>query len=303
MSTYTGLGWSTGSARDITYSATYSASGSGSYLAVYGWVNSPQAEYYVVESYGSYNPCGSATNQGTVQSDGGTYTMCTDTRTNEPSITGTSTFTQYWSVRQSQRTSGTVTMANHFNAWAKFGFGSDYNFQVLAVEAFSGSGTASVTVGGSGSSSGGSSAAPSGGASAAPSGAAPSGAAPSGAAPSGAAPVSSYVAPSGAAPSGAAPSGAAPSGAAPSGAAPSGAAPSGAAPVSSYVAPAGSATSVPAFSSAPAASAPASSAAPTGVSHETFQRNDPNANHFTVRRPILPCISNSSNTALQFSKR
>ncbi|KAK5174819.1 uncharacterized protein LTR77_001902 [Saxophila tyrrhenica] len=147
-----GLGWTTGTARDITYDATYSASGSGSYLAVYGWVNEPQAEYYVVESYGSYDPCSGsgATSQGTIESDGGTYTMCTDTRTNQPSITGTSTFTQYWSVRQSQRTSGTVTMANHFQAWAKFGFGnSDFNFQVMAVEAFSGAGTASVTVGGS----------------------------------------------------------------------------------------------------------------------------------------------------------
>ena len=78
---------------------------------------------------------------------GGTYLVCTDTRTNQPSITGTSTFTQYFSVRQSQRTSGTVTTGNHFNYWAKYGFGnSNFNFQVMAVEAFSGSGSASVTV-------------------------------------------------------------------------------------------------------------------------------------------------------------
>jgi endo-1,4-beta-xylanase len=86
------------------------------------------------------------TQLGTITSDGSTYTLCTDTRTNQPSITGTSTFTQYWSVRQNKRTSGTVTTANHFNAWAKHGFGSSYNFQVLAVEAFSGSGSASITV-------------------------------------------------------------------------------------------------------------------------------------------------------------
>jgi len=142
-----GLGWTTGSSNSITYSADYSASGSGSYLSVYGWVNSPQAEYYIVEDYGDYNPCSSATSLGTVSSDGGTYQVCTDTRTNEPSITGTSTFTQFFSVRESTRTSGTVTVANHFNFWAQHGFGnSDFNYQVVAVEAWSGDGSASVTI-------------------------------------------------------------------------------------------------------------------------------------------------------------
>ena len=167
--------------------------------------------------------------------------MCTDTRTNQPSITGTSTFTQYWSVRQSQRTSGTVTMANHFEAWAKFGFGSDYNFQVFAVEAFSGSGTASVTVGGSASSGG----SPSGSAVASAPAASGSAPAASGAAPSGA-PVSSAAPVASGAPVFSTPAGSA------------------SAPVFS-VAPTSSAA--PVFS-APAGSAPASSAAsvPTGVS-------------------------------------
>lgn len=44
-----GLGWSTGAARAITYSANYQASGSGSYLSVYGWINQPQIEYYIVD--------------------------------------------------------------------------------------------------------------------------------------------------------------------------------------------------------------------------------------------------------------
>ncbi|GAB7324463.1 hypothetical protein MBLNU13_g08386t1 [Cladosporium sp. NU13] len=143
-----GLGWKTGSARTIKYSGNYSPGNSGSYLAVYGWINNPQAEYYVVESYGSFNPCsGGVTKLGTITSDGSVYTLCTDTRTNQPSITGTSTFTQYWSVRQNKRTSGTVTTANHFNAWAKHGFANkNFNYQVVAVESFSGSGSASITV-------------------------------------------------------------------------------------------------------------------------------------------------------------
>ncbi|KAG8626650.1 hypothetical protein KVT40_005595 [Elsinoe batatas] len=147
-----GVGWKTGSARPINFKGSYSPGSSRSYLAVYGWINNPQAEYYVVESYGSYNPCGAGQSGvkqlGTLQSDGATYTVCTDTRTNQPSITGTSTFKQFWSVRQSKRTSGTVTTANHFKFWQqKGGFAnSNFNYQVMAVEAFSGSGSASLTV-------------------------------------------------------------------------------------------------------------------------------------------------------------
>jgi endo-1,4-beta-xylanase len=130
----------------ITYSGSYTANG-GSYLAVYGWVNSPQAEYYVVENYGNYNPCSQAQSLGTLSSDGATYQVCTDTRYNQPSITGTSTFKQYFSVRTSKRSSGTVTMSNHFNFWARSGFNAgNLNFQVLAVEAFSGTGHSQMTV-------------------------------------------------------------------------------------------------------------------------------------------------------------
>jgi len=35
--------------RTINFSGSYSPGSSGSYLAVYGWINNPQAEYYIVE--------------------------------------------------------------------------------------------------------------------------------------------------------------------------------------------------------------------------------------------------------------
>lgn len=132
--------------RAITYSADYEPNGD-SYLSVYGWTTSPLVEYYILESWDGYNPSSSGTYKGTVTSDGATYDIYESQRVNEPSIQGTATFNQYWSIRQTLRTSGTVTTSNHFNAWKKLGLSmGTFNYQIVAVEAFSGSGQANVTV-------------------------------------------------------------------------------------------------------------------------------------------------------------
>ena len=114
-------------------------------MGVYGWTTNPLVEYYITEDQTGIPYSG--TQKGTVESDGGTYTIWTDTRTNEPSIEGTSTFNQYISVRQSPRTSGTITLENHFKAWAAQGLNlGTMNFQVIAVESWDGSGSAQQSV-------------------------------------------------------------------------------------------------------------------------------------------------------------
>jgi endo-1,4-beta-xylanase len=148
-----GKGWRTGSAdRTIGYRAAAFEPGSNGYLTLYGWTTEPLIEYYVVDDWGAeFTPPGpDAEVLGTVDSDGGTYRIYRTQRVDKPSIRGTQTFYQYWSVRAEERAQDadqTITFANHVAAWREHGLELGMmDYQVMATEGFGSSGRADVTV-------------------------------------------------------------------------------------------------------------------------------------------------------------
>lgn len=96
---------------------------------------------------GTYNPSSGAQFKGSFTTDGSVYNVYVSTRVNQPSIDGTRTFQQYWSVRQNRRVGGSVNMQNHFSAWSRNGLnlGSHY-YQIVATEGYQSSGSSDIYV-------------------------------------------------------------------------------------------------------------------------------------------------------------
>jgi endo-1,4-beta-xylanase len=135
--------------RIVNFTGTYEPNGY-SYLAVYGWTTNPLIEFYVIENFHpDHEPAAppEGEEKGNLTSDGSLYLIRTKMRVNKPSIQGTATFRQIFSVRQNKRSEGVVTVGNHFDAWKMVGLKTGtHNYMILAVEGMNSSGTAAMTV-------------------------------------------------------------------------------------------------------------------------------------------------------------
>ena len=108
--------------KGMQYTADYKYTKTGSaqygYIGIYGWTVNPQVEYYIVDDWFS-RPSEQyiGPKQGEITVDGATYTIHTYVRDQEASKTGTSTFLQIFSVRQTPRQCGHISIQAHFDKW------------------------------------------------------------------------------------------------------------------------------------------------------------------------------------------
>ncbi len=161
-----GLKWNDTQTRDqygaITAQFAENKTGTGgsySYIGVYGWSVSPCVEYYIVEDSYSVMPVnpGSATNKGNANIDGGMYILYSRpvSGTGSSLCSGVSSWTQFYSVRQTARQCGQISISEHFKAWNDAGMTlGKLDQATILVEAGGGTGsidftTASVTTGAS----------------------------------------------------------------------------------------------------------------------------------------------------------
>ena len=132
----------------LNYNADYSAQGGNSRLCVYGWFRNSLVEYYIIEDWMNWNPSMDTSNKHdakTVTIDGAQYEIFWANHSGPTIESSYGSFKQYFSVRKNTRKSGSITVTDHFKAWANAGWdiGSLYEI-ALNAEGWESSGSANI---------------------------------------------------------------------------------------------------------------------------------------------------------------
>jgi len=124
--------------------------GGTSYIGIYGWSKNPMIEWYIVEDWfgsgviGPNRIGGNAAKEGEFTVDGAVYFIYKATRpAGSGNIEGSKNpFPQYFSVRQTTRNSGTISISEHFKQWEKAGMklGTNMYEAKFLIEAGGGTG-------------------------------------------------------------------------------------------------------------------------------------------------------------------
>ena len=108
----------------VDFKEVKSGNASYGYIGAYGWTANPQLEFYILDDwFGTSALVYQGVKKGEITVNGETYDIYTTQRTNAPSVTGTSSFTQVWSVRRTARQQGRIHISAHFNKWEELGIG------------------------------------------------------------------------------------------------------------------------------------------------------------------------------------
>ncbi len=123
-------------------------SGGLAYFGIYGWTVDPLVEYYVMEDWHEWNPSKDKNMHkliGTINVDGSDYEVLTRQMKGQPSIKGNSTdFPQVFSIRKNTRSSGSISISEHFRKWESMGIELGKLYEVkIKVESYSGSSSGS----------------------------------------------------------------------------------------------------------------------------------------------------------------
>jgi len=130
-----GAKWNTYTNLCADFNYTRSGNGTGgnySYIGIYGWTLNPVMEWYIIDDWFGSGQLGPATvcgnncsSLGTVEADGGTYDVFTNTRPAGSGCVGCNgqAFPQIFSIRRNmgsnRRQCGTYSITKHFEAWSK----------------------------------------------------------------------------------------------------------------------------------------------------------------------------------------
>lgn len=131
----------------VDYDCDFQSEGS-SFLSVDGWGGDYSKNkilyYYIVENWVGHYP-GVGDFKGTITVDGGKYDVYAYKKFHQPSIYGTCTEYNFYSIRTTNRTSGTVSVMEHFKAWESLGIDLwDVKNIEFSVNGYESSGKANV---------------------------------------------------------------------------------------------------------------------------------------------------------------